>query len=302
MVTIRQAAQLTGVPEHTLRAWERRYGVFRPTRTAGGYRVYDEQALDRIRAMHHLVDLGWAPSAAAVEIGRGVLPPSRDDGPSDATERLVLALAALDTAAATAVIDEQFAFRSYEAVVDDWLMPALARVGQAWSAGEITVAGEHLLTNIVTRRLAAAFDAVGPNPATPPAIVGSPSGVTHELGLLAFAVALRRAGVATTYLGADTPADAWSDAVRTTRARLSVTAIPRRSDAPRVAALVARLQADHPQVPIAVGGSFQRLAPPGCRLLGHSIAAAARSLAEIPPAPPAPPSQAAAPQLHDGSA
>ncbi|NHB85717.1 MerR family DNA-binding transcriptional regulator [Tessaracoccus sp. HDW20] len=40
MVTIGQAARLTGVAEHTLRAWERRYGVFQPVRTGGGYRVY----------------------------------------------------------------------------------------------------------------------------------------------------------------------------------------------------------------------------------------------------------------------
>ncbi|MBK8461853.1 MAG: hypothetical protein IPL36_01930 [Nigerium sp.] len=65
----------------------------------------------------------------------------------------------------------------------------------------------------------------------------------------------------------------------TTSAVMSITAIPRRADARRVTALAERLRADHPGVPLAVGGQFQRLAPPGCRRLGHRIADAARDVA-----------------------
>ena len=148
------------------------------------------------------------------------------------------------------------------------------------SAGVISEAGEHLVANVVMRQLAAAFDAVGPNPPTPPAIVGAPSGITHELGLMAFAVALRRAGVATIYLGSDVPPGAWAEAVGTTGAAIGITAIPRRSDGRRVAALSERLNADHPGVPLAVGGQFQHLGPPGCVRLGHRIAPAARAVAQ----------------------
>ncbi|MBM3698005.1 MAG: MerR family DNA-binding transcriptional regulator, partial [Actinobacteria bacterium] len=35
-MAIGSLARRTGVPVDTLRAWERRYGVLRPTRTAGG--------------------------------------------------------------------------------------------------------------------------------------------------------------------------------------------------------------------------------------------------------------------------
>lgn len=276
MVTISQAAQLTGVAEHTLRAWERRYGVFQPSRTRGGYRVYGDDALHRIRAMKELVATGLSPREASDEVRRLA---EAEAGEPDAADELVEALTRLDATVAKRIIDEQFALRSYEAVVDDWLMPTLVRVGSAWASGTISEAGEHLVANVVMRRLAAGFDAVGPNPPTPPAIVGAPSGITHELGLMAFAVALRRAGVATIYLGSDIPSAAWSDAVTTTSAPMSITAVPRRADARRVAALAERLQADHPAVPLAVGGQFQHLAPPGCRRLGHRIAPAARDVA-----------------------
>ena len=44
MYTIKEAAARTGLTIPVLRAWERRYRVVAPTRTPGGYRVYDEAA------------------------------------------------------------------------------------------------------------------------------------------------------------------------------------------------------------------------------------------------------------------
>lgn len=279
MVTISQAAQLTGVAEHTLRAWERRYGVFTPGRTAGGHRVYDAEALRRIRAMQELVAAGLPPREASDEIRRrhGVEPP----GQPDPTTRLIDAASRLDPVEATRIIDEQFALRSYETVVDEWLMPALVRLGSAWASGAISVAGEHLVANIVMRRLAATFDAVGPNLPPPPAIIGAPVGVTHEVGLLAFAVALRRTGTATLYLGAQVPPRAWIEAIGATAAAINVTVIPRRADVRQATRLIADLQRAHPAVPVAVGGRFQHLAPPGCHRLGHGIGPAAREVARL---------------------
>ncbi len=277
MITISQAAQLTGVAEHTLRAWERRYGAFQPSRTRGGYRDYGDESLRRIRTMKQLVSSGMPPREASAELLRRAGAETAR-GP-DAAAALIESLTGLDATLAQRIIDEQFALRSYEAAVDDWLMPTLVRVGEAWASGVISEAGEHLVAHVVMRRLAAAFDAVGPNPATAPAIVGAPSGVTHELGLMAFAVALRRAGVATIYLGGDVPAAAWAEALATTGAAVSITAIPRRSDARRVVALAERLRAAQSSVPLAVGGRFQHLAPAEARQLGHRIAAAAHDVA-----------------------
>ena len=39
---IQVAAQVSGVKAQLIRAWERRYGVLHPERTAGGYRAYSE--------------------------------------------------------------------------------------------------------------------------------------------------------------------------------------------------------------------------------------------------------------------
>ncbi|MBE3074340.1 MAG: MerR family DNA-binding transcriptional regulator, partial [Actinobacteria bacterium] len=41
MYTIKEASARSGVGAPLIRAWERRYGVVTPTRTASGYRLYD---------------------------------------------------------------------------------------------------------------------------------------------------------------------------------------------------------------------------------------------------------------------
>src|SRR6185436_13380453 len=106
MYTIKEAAARTGLTISVLRAWERRYGVVAPVRTPGGYRVYDEAALARLRAMRRLIDDGWSASAAAAAVVAGTAdaPPAAperprrtDAGDVDHVDRLVDAAATLDS-------------------------------------------------------------------------------------------------------------------------------------------------------------------------------------------------------------
>lgn len=275
MLTIKKAAALTGVPEHTLRAWERRYDLISTSRTASGYRVYDEAAIARIRQMHDLVKAGWAPRDAAVEAARSV---RGFTDPADSA-RLLAAAADLDGDAVERILDEQFARDSFETVVDEWLMPALVRLGRAWADQDVSVAGEHLVSNVIMRRLATAYESAGAPPhGGPVVVIGAPPGVEHELSLLAFATAARRAGVQTVYLGGQVPADAWRLAVRKVGASGAVTSLHRRRDAARLDPVVDAL-ADVPGLGLWAGGRHQDLAPAPFRPLGHSIAAAAALLA-----------------------
>ena len=84
MYTIGHAARLTGVPSATIRAWERRYGLVQPVRTEGGYRLYDEQGLQLLRAMGALVAAGWSPSQAAEHLRSDADAGDPDQGPWDA--------------------------------------------------------------------------------------------------------------------------------------------------------------------------------------------------------------------------
>jgi methanogenic corrinoid protein MtbC1 len=277
MYTIKQAAARTRVPVPLLRAWERRYGVVQPRRTASGYRLYDEDAIDRLRAMRALVDSGWSPSAAAAAILAGERPivfrdeadPATGGAGSDANDlrnAFVEAAIALEPAAVEAALDAMFARGSFEVVADELVLPALVAMGEAWADGRLTVAGEHAASHAVLRRLAAAFQAAGrPSAASGAILVGLPPGSRHELGALAFAVAARRAGLPVLYLGPDLPIADWVGAAKRADAAGAVIAAPTEADA-EPAVLVGRsLASSDPALALAFGG---RSAETAAKLIG----------------------------------
>ena len=59
---IRTVAAITGVNPVTLRAWESRYGLVRPRRTAKGHRLYSNREIDVINETLALLDKGVAIS------------------------------------------------------------------------------------------------------------------------------------------------------------------------------------------------------------------------------------------------
>lgn len=276
LLTIGKTAQLTGISEHTLRAWERRYDLLAPRRTPAGYRLYDQPTLARIRAMQDLVRAGWTPKAAAAELS--VHPPESRETQEQRFDELVQAAAELDAATIEKLVDENLGHGSLEAAIDGWLMPAMTRLGRAWTEQQVSVAGEHLVANTVMRRLAQAFDAARRGTTGRPVLVGAPPGVEHQIGLLAFAVACRRAHVPTVYLGAKVPLPAWADAVARTHAFAVVTSVPQRRDAERVLGMLEQLR-DRAEATVWVGGRFQHLIPEPARQLGHQIGPAAATLA-----------------------
>lgn len=71
VLSIGELARRAGVSESTLRAWERRYGLLEPERTAGGHRRYRLEDLARIRQLRELVDDGLAVGTAAAAVRDG---------------------------------------------------------------------------------------------------------------------------------------------------------------------------------------------------------------------------------------
>src|SRR3954454_16603234 len=76
---IGELAAKVGVSTHVLRAWESRYGLLRPVRSAGGYRLYGHEDERRVREVISLRDQGVSAAEASRRVlaaERGV--PSRD--------------------------------------------------------------------------------------------------------------------------------------------------------------------------------------------------------------------------------
>jgi DNA-binding transcriptional MerR regulator len=198
----------TGVSEDLLRAWERRYGLLRPERTAGGFRLYSEDDLHRVTTMTALLRDGMSAAQAAETVvgGRGPVPalaPQRAPLTA-AREALRAAVRSFEESAMETAIDQLVATVDIDVAIREVLLPTLVEIGTAWAAGELTVAQEHLAVGVLRARLMAlgrGWDAgFGPR-----ALLACPEGELHDVSLVMFGLALRRRGWRVTFLGANTP-------------------------------------------------------------------------------------------------
>lgn len=285
MFTISRAADQVGITTATLRAWERRYSVVRPQRTDGAYRVYSDDDVRLLRSMKQLVDEGWSAGFAAQEALRTrgaavAVPAGQDVRPLVLSEEFVAAAAAFDAERLDELLDQMFSLGRFETVANSYLFPALAELGAAWKDGRVTVAGEHLAAHAVTRRLSAAYDAAAVSNHGARVLIGLAPGNRHELGLLAFAVAARRAGLRTDYLGADVPEADWILASAEPSVRAIVMSVHEKADITSMAHVTAAVHRRHPDVVIAAGGAAQDQTPTGVLRLGDDFAHAAQMLAQ----------------------
>ena len=167
--------------------------------------------------MQSLVSGGLAAAQAARLILSGEPAPRTVSASATISDEeaanLTASLDRLDEQAANTALDRLFSAYTVETVLQDVVLPYLHRLGERWEAGEISVAQEHFASNLLRGRLLGLAQGWGQGQG-PGAILACLPGEQHELGLLAFGIALRRRGWRITYLGTDSPIGAVADTAR----------------------------------------------------------------------------------------
>lgn len=217
---IGELARRTGVSPELLRAWEQRYGLLQPTRTPGGFRLYSAADEASVQRMQGLVSGGLAAAQAArlvLSDDESAPPPMASPSATtleEAAGDLTASLDRLDEQAANIALDRLFSTYTVETVLQEVVLPYLHRLGERWESGEVSVAQEHFASNLLRGRLLGLAQGWGQGRG-PGAVLACVPGEHHELGLLAFGVALRRRSWRITYLGTDSPIGAIADTSRT---------------------------------------------------------------------------------------
>jgi len=214
---IGELSRRTGVSPELLRAWEQRYGLLRPDRSRGGFRLYSTEDEVRVRRTTALIADGMS-AAEAARLASSQSPGAGGGDDSSAvqevTAQLQQALEGFDSAAVHAALDRLFGTFSVRFALMEVLVPCLRELGERWARGEITVAQEHFATQVVRGRvlaLAGDWGTGGPSHA----VLACLPGEAHDLGLICFGLLLARHGWRVTFLGADTPLDTLEASVRT---------------------------------------------------------------------------------------
>jgi MerR family transcriptional regulator, light-induced transcriptional regulator len=216
VLRIGELSKRVGVSPELLRAWERRYGLLHPARSAGGLRLYTPADVQRVSLMQqHLAEGMAAAEAAALavrdvdaeEAARSALHPEaiRDE--------LAEALDAFDEPRAQAILDRLLALATVETLLSEVIVPYLQELGDRWKRGEASVAQEHFASGVLRGRLLGLARGWGLG-LGPSAVLACPPGEQHDLGLIAFGLALRSRGWRIVYLGPDSPIDTVADVSR----------------------------------------------------------------------------------------
>jgi methanogenic corrinoid protein MtbC1 len=229
--SIKAAARLTGLSAFTLRAWEKRYGVPRPSRSRARYRFYSEDDLAEIRWMAARVADGIPPRQAARLVAErrraGVsfaeTAPSAD--PAALAADLRAACLAYDDERAQEIIRRASSAMAPTQVVRAVLLPTVALVGDDFINGRATVAQEHFASHIARRFTQRVIDLYPPRPTAPKVLLACAPGEQHELGLLAVAAELRSVGYRVIYLGQSVPVEALLDTIASERPALAIIAV-----------------------------------------------------------------------------
>lgn len=251
-VRIGELSRRTGVNVESLRAWERRYGLLRPSRTAGGFRLYTGEDEERVRRMLANMERGLsAREAAQAAEGETVRTTAAGGRISDLSFRLRAALDDLDEPSAQGVLDDLFGGFSLDAALTEVLIPYLRDLGARWRTGEVSVATEHFASNLVRGRLLALARGWGRGTG-PLAMLAGPPGERHDIGLIMFGLLLRQHGWRISFLGADTPIDDLATAARSQDPALVVLASSERS---KLRSHVDDIRALAALTPVALAGS-----------------------------------------------
>lgn len=233
LYNIKAVVQATGISSSTLRAWERRYNMCAPYRSASGYRLYSERDIAIIRWLKQQVDAGMSISQAVAwldklseEVGgqdNALLPTATDDPVGTLTalpmhrsavrdlfslqQELLHSLLHFDKVAADQLMAEAFALYTIEQVGEELVTPLLVEIGERWHRGDVSITTEHYISTYLLQRLMMLLHATPATSRGQDIWVGCAPSELHEVGPLLLAVFLRRAGFHVHYLGRNLPAD-----------------------------------------------------------------------------------------------
>lgn len=225
---IKDLEQLTGIKAHTIRMWEKRYGILNPERTETQIRTYSDQELVLLLNVALLNKQGVKISRIAEmdpsEVASRILNFKSSNDPDSSHEKLVLALVELDENLFKKTLDELVESVGIEQTFVTHLMPFLEKIGVMWLVGSINPAQEHFISHLIRQKVISEIDKLPiPSPDSPPVMLFLPEHEWHEISLLFYHYIIRSKGASTFYLGQSLPYDALLDCIEKVKPRCLVT-------------------------------------------------------------------------------
>lgn len=207
----------TGIGEHTLRAWERRFGFPKPVRLPSGHRRYSGEQVQHLVMIARALEAGYrAGDVVPLPIDElenllrsaGALELLVTAGTTEDVTALAFdACQRFDRDALAALLRREAAMLGVPRFLRERVAPMLKEVGEAWGRGDIEIRHEHFFSEVLEDQLRTMRASLQDDASGRPVVVASLPNEFHGLGLQIAALAVVATGRSVRVLGQHLPVE-----------------------------------------------------------------------------------------------
>lgn len=226
--SIKVVARKTGLSPHLIRAWEKRYSTIQPERNEGNRRLYTTEDIERLLALKRATDVGHSIGDIAqlptdrlnvlVAEDAALSAPAPEPTAKrpttigalkvgDLVGEAYSAVEAMDSARLEDILDRGSVDLGQLRLLGEIIAPLVAQIGEAWRAGALKVAHEHVASSCIRTFVTQMTRPVALHPRAPVMVATTPSGQLHELGAVLVAAAATHGGWRVVYAGISLPSE-----------------------------------------------------------------------------------------------
>ena len=210
--SIKELERLSGIKAHTIRIWEKRHDVIRPSRTQTNIRTYSDDDLKKILNISILNNNGYKISQIAnfnsSELHQLVTELAEEKPSAELyIDQLTLSMVEFDEVKFEELLTGFIAKFGFEKTVTEIIYPFLQKIGILWLSNNINPIQEHFMSNLIRQKIIVAIDALPHDvPENAKKVVFFlPENELHEIGLLFYHYLIKNLGYKTYYLGQYVP-------------------------------------------------------------------------------------------------
>lgn len=267
---IKVVANKTGLSQHVIRVWEKRYDAIVPERTSTNRRLYSEEDIQKLMLLRKATLSGYNIGTVATlsvpellnlltaeeqgaAVGNGDAP--KVPGVAAYIAACMASVSELDPVGLERKLNDALVDHGKDIVISDVMAPLMHEIGEKWRNGEVRILHEHMATEVVRQFLHHNGTKQRLNGSAPCAVVTTPAGQMHEFGALLVAEAAASDGWRVRYLGPNLPAEEIAAAAKHFAARVVCLSIVYPGDDPNLDTEISRLGRMLPdRVSVIAGG------------------------------------------------
>ena len=155
--SIKDLETLSGIKAHTIRIWEKRYGVITPDRTDTNIRTYCDEDLKKLLNIALLNNNGLKISKISKLNYEDLCQEVEKVAQTDTSyptyiDRLVVSMVDLDRPKFEAILKDGTDKLGFEDFCIHVLYPFLQKIGVMWMANSVNPAQEHFISSLIIQK------------------------------------------------------------------------------------------------------------------------------------------------------